>query len=129
MEDIQFTSPEDVPLPPENVKILDFTAEPYPDGKRVQLAITFTPFQANPSGEIIIQDPEGKQAAFLTIIETMDVKTEITLHLRGNPVKGRYTAEFRGFYLREETSDQDPDRIQGLIQEPIGQQTAQFILP
>ena len=128
MDEIQFTSSENVPLPPEEVKILDFQAEPYPDGRRVKMILTFTPFQSYPSAEIVIKDPSGEPAASLHIIETIDIETEITLHLPGEPEPGQYSAELKAFYLEEKTSEQEPDQITGLKQNLIGKTTAEFVI-
>jgi hypothetical protein len=128
MSRIEFTSPDQVPLPPDKVEILDLQAEPYPDGKRVNITITFTPFQSYPSAEIVVLGPTGEPAASLDIIETIDTVTEITIHLPGKPPPGEYAVELKAFYLEEKISEQDPDRVLGLQQNRIGEATTHFQL-
>jgi len=128
MKNIEFTSPDHVPLPPDEVEILDLQADPYPDGQRVKITITFTPFQSYPSAEIVVKGPSGEPAASLHIIETIDTATEITIHLPGNPPPGVYSVELEAFYLDEKMSEQDPDQVLGLKHQRIGEKTTQFLL-
>mgnify|MGYP006289807275 CR=1 FL=1 len=126
---LELTNPDHIPLPPEKVEILDFKASPYPDGKRVKIILTFTPFQKNPSAEIIIKDPDNKIKSKIQIIETIESKSEITMHLPGKQRKGEYTAHTEAFYLAEKPSDDDPETIQGVIKDPIDQASTRFIIP
>lgn len=81
--DIFFQDPNDIPVPPDEVRIREFTATPYPDGRRVKVYLEITPFQKRPSGEITITNPAGEILAIANIIETMTSKLELTMHLRG----------------------------------------------
>lgn len=128
MNGIQFSSPDQIPLPPEEVQIIDFTVQVYPDGKRVKVVVTFTPFQENPSAEIEIRSPAGQILSSVDIIETMDTQTEITLHLPGTPDAGSYSAHLKAFYLQERSSPDHPDLVAGLKQEKIGERSTEFII-
>jgi hypothetical protein len=96
--DIHFTDLSEVPLPPNEVRIQDFRLEPYPDGKRVRVYLELTPFQKRPSGELFIKDLLGNQVASANIIETIDPKMELTMHLRIPNPKGAYQAQVIIFY-------------------------------
>ncbi|MEN8172069.1 MAG: hypothetical protein ABFS03_04235, partial [Chloroflexota bacterium] len=61
--DIFFTDPNDIPLPPDEVHIRKLSAEPWPDKKRVHVNLEISPFQKRPSGEIILTDSDGEEAA------------------------------------------------------------------
>jgi hypothetical protein len=116
MMDIFFTDPSAVPLPPEDVRIHEFTAEPWSDGRRIKVYLEVTPFQKRPSGEVLITDIGGKPVAAANIIETIDPKMEINLHLRAENTSGEYQASVVLFYLQEIPDDEDenlrrPDRI------------------
>ncbi len=80
--DIFFQDPDEVPLPPDEVRIRDFTATPYPDGRRIKVYLELTPFQKRPSSEITITNRAGEILAVANIIETMTRKIDLTLHLR-----------------------------------------------
>jgi len=116
MMDIFFTAPTDVPLPPEEVRVREFRADPWPDGRRIKVYLEVTPFQKRPSGEVLITDVAGKPVATANIIETIDPKMEINLHLRAEDTRGEYQASVVLFYLQEIPDDEDenlrqPDRM------------------
>ena len=96
--DINFTDLSEVPLPPDEVRIRDFRVDPYPDGKRVRVYLELTPFQKHPSGELFITDLMGDQVATANIIETIDPKMELTMHLRIPDPQGEFTARVAIFY-------------------------------
>lgn len=99
--DIYFQDPSDIPLPPNEVRIRRLAADPYPDGRRVRVTLELTPFLRRPNGEISIINASGNEVASLSIIETIDPKMEMTVHLRGQETHGDYRVEARIFYLEE----------------------------
>lgn len=103
--DIFFQDPDDVPVPPEEVRIRDFTATPYPDGRRVRVYLELTPFQKRPSSEITITNRLGEILAMANIIETMTRKIELTLHVRGASSAEMLQVTAEVFY--QETPDED----------------------
>jgi hypothetical protein len=96
--DIFFQDPNAIPLPPEQVRILELRAEPWPDGRRVKVTLVATPFLKRPDGEISIADPLGEEAAFVSIVEALTPQMEFTMHLRGEAPKGKYTVSASLFY-------------------------------
>jgi hypothetical protein len=106
--DIFFSDPSEVPLPPEEVRILEFRAEPWPDNRRVRIYLEITPFQKRPSGEIKLLDPQGEEVASTTIIETLVRKIDVTMHLRGVRENGEYTATASLYYTEMEEPASQP---------------------
>lgn len=102
--DIFFTDPDQVPLPPDEVHILNIKVDPYPDGMRVRLFVELTPFQKKPSGDILITNRVGETVASTSFIEAVTPKFEMTLHLRP-PRPGEYTAKLVLFYTDEIEED------------------------
>ena len=100
--DIFFQDPSDIPLPPEEVRIRQFRAEPWPDHRRVRIYLEITPFQKRPNGEIQITDAPGNEVANLSIIETIDHKMDFTVHLRADEIGGQYTASALVYYYEQE---------------------------
>ena len=96
--EIFFHDPSDVPLPPNEVHIRKFVAKPYPDGKRIRIYLELSPFQKRPSGEVTIVNSDGNQVALANIIETIDPRMEMTLHIRGPKTNGIFTAKADLFY-------------------------------
>jgi hypothetical protein len=103
--DIFFQDPSDIPLPPEEVHIRKLNAEPWPDGQRVRIYLEISPFQIRPNGEISVTDSNGEEVASLSIVETIDPKMEMTIHLRGRQARGEYTVSATIFYAEHESED------------------------
>ncbi len=74
--------PTVVRLPPTETRFCDLRAEPYPDGKRLRVALELTPFQQRPNLELTLTDADGQEVAAASIIEPVGWKLEVTLHVR-----------------------------------------------
>ena len=96
--DIFFVDPEDMPVPPAEVQIRELVVRPYPDGRRVKVYLELTPFQQRPDAEISITASDGSLLASVSVIETIDPKMEITLHLPAKPPHGACTLFAVVFY-------------------------------
>jgi hypothetical protein len=83
--DIFFQDPSETPLPPEEVRIKELRAEPWPDGQRVMIYLEVDPFQKRPNADFTIFDQEGQEVAQASIIQSISRKMEFTMHLRGKP--------------------------------------------
>ena len=92
-------------LPPEEVKILELSATPYADAKRVRINLSMTPFQIRPHLDLVILDPNGKPVATTSIIEPMSWKQELTIHLRAEREDGNYKLIIRLFYPLADEED------------------------
>jgi hypothetical protein len=77
--------------PPAEVRFTELRVEPWPDGRRVRVHVSITPFQKNPNLEASITDAAGHEVARVNIIETADVRFVFTMHLRGEEIKGTFT--------------------------------------
>jgi hypothetical protein len=108
--DIFFSDPSQVPLPPDEVRILDSSLDPYPDGRRLRLTLEFTPFQKKPNGDIVISDNDGNPVAVTSFVEAVTPTLEMTLHLRHFDPGGQYTLSVTLFYTAE-IVDQDDEPI------------------
>jgi hypothetical protein len=96
--DIFFQDPNEIPLPPAEVRILEFRASPYPDGRRVRVYLEVTPFQKRPNVDVSVDDKIGNTAAEVSIIETMTRKMEFTIHLRVPKPEGTYSVDAVVYY-------------------------------
>ena len=101
MEEIEFVEPDEIPQPPELVKIESLTAKVYPDGRRVRVDVRLTPFLERPNLEFRVLNSAGDEVASLSIIESMDYKFEMTVHLRGPQPVGRHILRAELFYSPE----------------------------
>jgi hypothetical protein len=85
-----FDPPEDA-LPPAEVRITGLRAEPWPDGQRIRVLLSLTPFLERPNLTASISDPQGEEVAGASIVETMDIQIAFTLHIRADLQPGEYT--------------------------------------
>jgi len=82
--DIFFADPDDIPLPPAEVRIRQLIAEPLEDGKRVRVTVELDPSQKPPCVDVIVSDLEEYNIFFITsVIETNSNRFDITIHLPG----------------------------------------------
>jgi len=109
--DINFADLSEVPLPPKEVRIREFGVEPYPDGKRLRLTLELTPFLKPPSSEIFVTDLLGEQVATANIIEIIDPKIQITMHLRTPDPQGAFAARVLIFYTESLEDITEGDQI------------------
>jgi hypothetical protein len=85
LPDIMFFEDEDeAPHLPHEVEIVQVLARPLPDGRRVTIQVTLTPFIENPSFDITLLRPDGATERTLSVVSTMDRVNTLTLHL-GRP--------------------------------------------
>lgn len=97
--------PDIIPLPPDQVRIRELTAEPYPDGQRVRVNLDITPFQQRPSLEITMRDQDAEEVSSVSVVEPMNWKIEFTMHIRRSPSRGTYTLSARLYYPAQPDSD------------------------
>jgi hypothetical protein len=108
--EIFFHDPDDAPLPPDEVHIRKLSADPYPDGRRVRVKLELTPFQRRPDAELVITGPGGETVATASVIETIDPRLDMTLHLRGPASPGTYRVWAKVSYRPEpDGEDGQPD--------------------
>lgn len=108
--DIFFADPSEIPLPPDEVRILDLKIKPYPDGRRLKMFLELTPFQKKPNGDIQISNVYGEEVASTSFIEAITPKLEMTLHLRTRDPDGQYKAKVTVFYTEEIEDGTKDDR-------------------
>ena len=63
-----FADEAEVPLPPREVRIVEAVARPSPDGYRVALSLTLTPFLEYPNLEVVLYRPDGEEERSLSIV-------------------------------------------------------------
>lgn len=113
-DDLEFFFPElnpaedgVIPLPPEDMRILELKAEPVQDNGPVRLRvyIEMTAFQQRPYLEVTLHNAEGEEIASVSIIEPMQRKDVFTMHVRGPQQAGKFSLSARLFYPEKPDSD------------------------
>ena len=116
--DIFFTDPTEIPLPPDEVRIRSLRAEAWPDGRRVRVSLEVDPTLKRPNADLLIQDAQGNEVAAASIIESMDRRMEITMHLRGFEGGGPYKLSATLFFAeleKEPAPGQEPALPERLV--------------
>jgi hypothetical protein len=96
--DIFFQDSTEIPLPRAEVRIRQLRADPWPDGKRVHIYMELDPFQQRPNADISIENSAGDAVSQVSIIESMTRKIELTMHLHGPVLDGKFTVIANLYY-------------------------------
>lgn len=99
--EIFFQDPNEIPLPPSEVRIRQLRAEPWPEGRKVRIYLELDPFQKRPNVEVTISDDQANPVAQASIIETMTRKLEFNMHLRHPNTAGWYSVRALLYYQKE----------------------------
>lgn len=91
---------ENLPVPPEEMRFLELRAEPvYDDGPlRARVYIEVTPFLKRPYIDLVLTGANGGEIASVNIVEPMQRKNVITIHLRGAQTNGQFSLHARLYY-------------------------------
>jgi hypothetical protein len=91
--DIMFFEDEEETLRlPHQVEITDVYVRPLPDGRRILVQITLTPFIEPPNLDVTILRPDGIVERTLSVIGTPDRTSTVTMHLSRPERADEYTA-------------------------------------
>ena len=85
-------------LPPKDVRFIEARIEPWPDGRRIRVHLTLTPFSQRPNLFALVHDTAGNEICSAHVIETMEARMVFTLHLRGESPDGKYILDVEVFY-------------------------------
>ncbi|GAB4562370.1 MAG: hypothetical protein Fur0016_29590 [Anaerolineales bacterium] len=98
---------ENIPLPPEEMRFLELRAEPVRDDGplRARVYIEVTPFRKRPHIDIALTDAHGEEIASVNIVEPMQRKNVITIHIRGQQTSGPFCLHARLYYPEGPQSD------------------------
>jgi hypothetical protein len=104
-----------IPLPPEEMRIIELKAEPVQDDgpARLRVYIHVTAFQQRPYLEATLYDAQGEEIASASIIEPMSRKNVFTMHIpqrkrdeiRGAQLTGQFSLSARLYYPEQPDSD------------------------
>ena len=78
-------------LPPAEVRFSELRVEPWPDGRRLRVHVTLTPFKEKPNLEASIKNEAGLEVSYASIIETAENRFVFTMHIRSQTIAGIYT--------------------------------------
>jgi hypothetical protein len=130
MEHDNLINPSLTPPPQDEIKILSFDAEPYPDGRRVLVKLVLSPFLQGPNGEISITNQDDELLATINIVNLFIPENEFTLHIPENKsLPGSYTVNVEVFYIEEEEIEQDGDTQFNMKKTLVDSTSTLFTIP
>jgi hypothetical protein len=115
--DMFLQGPNEVRLPPEEVRLLDVQVSPRPNSQRVKVYLELTPFKKRPNVEVVITVESGKVVAQSSILETMLRKLEFNMHLRELEPGREYTLESIVYYQKLPEPSDTPVEVE--LPEPM----------
>ncbi|MFZ2098275.1 MAG: hypothetical protein WAV05_16715 [Anaerolineales bacterium] len=92
--------PNEIRLPPEEVRLNKVQITPQPGGSRIKITLELTPFMKRPNISVTITTPTGEEVAHSNILETRLPKLEFSMHLRQVEPGSKYTIETSVYYQK-----------------------------
>ncbi len=93
-------------LPPAEVRFSELRVEPWPDGRRLRVHVSLTPFQQKPDLEATIFDAAGEEVSHASIIENAEPRFVFTMHIRAQTISVIYTLTAKVSYQELGTVDE-----------------------
>jgi hypothetical protein len=87
-----FQDQDELPRPPDKVRIVEVQARPLPDGRRVWVQVTLTPFVECPSFDVTLLRPDGTVERTLSVVNALERTTALTMHLGRADAAPEYVA-------------------------------------
>jgi hypothetical protein len=103
--ELNLVDPQDVPRPREEVRLRHLAVAPLPDGRRLRIDITVTPFLERPNIDLDLLAPGGESLVRTSVVEADSPNFSLTMHLKTAPVEGEYTV--RGSLSYSDSPQQD----------------------
>ncbi len=123
----RFSGSPKTPPAQDGIKILSFTAEPYPDGRRVLVRLLLSSFLEGPNAIINLSDEENQELTSVNIVTIFSPENEFTLHIPGNKnLPGNYIVNVEVFYIEEEETEQDEEQKLSFKQSLVASASTSF---
>jgi len=127
MNNDRFSGSLKTPAAQDEIKILTFTAEPYPDARRVLVKLLLSSFLEGPNAIISLSNEENQELASINIVNIFIPENEFTLHIPGNKnLPGNYLVDVEVFYIEEEETEQDEEQKLSFKQSLVASASTSF---
>ena len=93
-----FLDQEEAPRQPDQVKITEVQVHPLPDGRRIAVQVTLTPFVESPAFDVTILRPDGAVERTLSVVSAIDRTSTLTVHLSRPDHAPEYIARVELFH-------------------------------
>lgn len=127
MSEDLFFQPDQITPDEADIKILDLSAEPYPDQRRVKVEFRISGYRKSLGSTISVIDPEGEEVASANIVNIFIPHHEITLHLPGSRAKpGTFELVVTLFSLQEVESELEPGKVGDIRSDHLDRKSVSF---
>jgi hypothetical protein len=103
--DVNFVDPDDIPRPPDEVRLRSLDVTPLGDGRRVRVEIQITPFLQRPNVDLDLTGPSGESLSRTTVVEADSPRFSLTMHLRRAAEGGEYVVRGALSYASDPPQD------------------------
>ena len=119
--------PDQITPEGQETKVVELTAAPYNDRRRVGVTFRLSPFNSPPSARISIIDSQERELASSELINILHLESEITLHL---PADGNQPGEYQVFLqlFRLEDDETEADQNPQIKQIDLHSISCSFLL-
>jgi hypothetical protein len=124
-----FQDPNEIRLPPEQVRLVDMQVFPISQTGRVKINLKLTPFQKKPCLDVTITAADGKEAAHTSILEAMLPELEFTMHLRQLHPGSEYAVDAIVYYQKLPDATDAPIDLPLPEAQVVDRRSISFILP
>ncbi|MCD6424220.1 MAG: hypothetical protein J7L35_01840 [Anaerolineales bacterium] len=113
MFDNQSIQPDQILPEDQETDILEITAEPYPDKRRIKVLFRLSSFASAPNASITLTNEDNQLLVSANMVNIFNPENEITLHLPKNKNQpGEYSVTLELFSLaEEETGAEDGPKV------------------
>ena len=113
MFDNQSIQPDQILPEDQETDILEITAEPYPDKRRIKVLFRLSSFASAPNASITLTNEDDQLLVSANVVNIFNPENEITLHLPENKNQpGEYSVTLELFSLvEEETGAEDGPKV------------------
>lgn len=101
-----FIQPDQILPENKEIDILDLTAEPYADNRRIKVNFRLSSFYTPPHASLKICNEKQEELVIVNIVNIFNPENEITLHLPAHQNQpGKYTISMDIFFILEDEPD------------------------
>ena len=114
MFDNQFIQPDQVLPENQDTDILEITADPYPDKRRIRVLFRLSSFLTPPNVSVTLANEDGENLVVAKMVNILSLENEITLHIPVNKNQpGEYIVNLELFFLsEEEKADENGPKVE-----------------
>jgi len=126
--DIFFSDPDEIPLPPGEIRFRDIQVNPIDDSNKIKIYIEIDPFQKKPNIDLVVFNNRREIATSVNIIESIQRKIEIIAHLKRNTADVEFNLEAKLYYSEIEDEENNNGKISRFIDSIVDKKEFPFNL-